>query len=66
MVKYYIEYEKKNNKKNWKIGDILRYTKTNEKVKLLSIHYDDIIPYYTIEMSNGHEKQTTIDNLNNL
>jgi len=62
MVKYYIEYEKK----NWKIGDILKYTKTNEKVKLLSIHYDDIIPYYTIEMSDGYEKQTTFNNLINL
>ena len=49
--------------KVWKIGDTLIYIKTNEEVELVKIHYDDIVPYYTIRMEGDKEKQTTIDNL---
>ena len=65
--KYYILKKKleknKNNIKDLKIGDILIYKPTNEKVTLLKIHYDDITPYYTIEMPDDREKQTVLDKL---
>ena len=61
--KYKILLEKLNSSKNWKLGDTLIYKKTNEKVELIKIHYDDITPYYTIKMPDNREKQTTIDKL---
>lgn len=63
--RYKIEYQNLPNliEKNLKIGDKLTYKKTNERVELVKIHYDDIIPYYTIKMPNNREKQTTIDKL---
>ena len=61
--KYKILLEKLNSSKNWKLGDTFIYKKTNEKVKLIKIHYDDITPYYTIKMPDNREKQTTIGKL---
>ena len=58
--------EKRKNKnitKDLKVGDILIYKPTNEKVTLLKIHYDDITPYYTIKMPDDREKQTVLDKL---
>ena len=61
--KYKIQYDNLSNKTNWKVGDTLMYKKTNEKVELLKIHFDDVTPYYTVKMPNNREKQTTIDKL---
>ena len=39
-------------------NDIVIYTKTNEKVVIVDVHYDDILPYYTIQKSDKTEIQT--------
>ena len=56
--RYKIKYDNLSNKINWKVGDILIYKNTNEKVELVKIHLDDIIPYYTVKMPDNREKQT--------
>lgn len=61
--KYKLLLEKLNLSKNWKLEDTLIYKKTNEKVELIKIHYDDITPYYTVKMPDNREKQTTVDKL---
>ena len=47
----------------YKKGDKILYKKTNEIVQIEKVHYDDIIPYYTITMKNGREIQTTKEKL---
>ena len=62
----YKKYKKKNITTDWKIGQKLKYIKTGEIVELVSIHYDDITPYYTIKMPNNREKQTVKEKLDNI
>ena len=54
---------KKNITSDWKVGQKLKYIKTGEVVELVSIHYDDITPYYTVKMPNNREKQTVKEKL---
>ena len=39
-------------------GDTVIYTKKNIKVKIVGIHHDDLLPYYTIKTHVGQEIQT--------
>lgn len=41
-----------------KVGDRVWYSKENIHVTVKKIHYDDVDPYFTIEKSDGLEKQT--------
>ena len=38
-------------------GNIVVYSKTGQKAIILNVHYDDVLPYYTI-MTNNREVQT--------
>ena len=58
------QIEKKIKKKiEYKKGDRILHIKTNIIGYIEQIHYDDIVPYYTISMKNGREIQTTKEKL---
>jgi len=52
-------YNKLNDKIEFKKGNIVRYNKTGDIVKIIGVHYDDSPNiYYTILMKNDNERQT--------
>jgi len=38
--------------------------KNKDYITILKVHYDDIIPYYTIKLNDNTEKQTVLKYLN--
>ena len=58
----YIKYKKKYYtllKSQLKPNQKVLY-KNKNYVTILKVHYDDIIPYYTIKLSDNTEKQTVL------
>ena len=64
ILKYKFKYQKCMNNKftNFKKNDYVIYKPTNQKVKILDIHHNDVEPYYTISFF-GTERQTVTKNL---
>jgi hypothetical protein len=48
---------------DWNVGQTLQYISTGEQVSVLKKHFDDSPPYYTVRMSDGREKQTTAEKM---
>jgi len=44
-------------------GEIVSYIPTGEAVEIIAVHTEDLSPYYTVQMQNLCEKQTTQDKL---
>ena len=65
ILKYKLKYQQiinNNIQTSLKKNDYVIYKPTNQKVKILDIHHNDVEPYYTISLTGG-ERQTVIKNL---